>query len=173
MRRGMSLIEILAAIPVLLAVMLVFSGLFYASLGDMPNLQRIANTNGVLSDMLWRLQQDIDAAESLPKSVFGKKANEKLLLIRGPDSTVCYEIKDGQVVREELSSGRDRQGKGTCNWSVPGAMVSFHRWQSSGGAYAVEIRRAIEYSKQGYSEEKLANSHVLYLAGVPGQREEQ
>ena len=51
--------------------------------------------------------------------------------------------------------------------------LSLDKQQGQAKAYAVEIRRAVEYSKQGYSEEKLANSHVLYLPGVPGHREEQ
>ena len=173
MRRGISLIEILAAIPILMAVMLVFSGLFYASLEDVPKLQQVAHTNGVLSHMIQRLQQDVDAAESLPKSAFGTNANETLLLLRLSDGTVSYEIQDGEIIREELASDRDRQEKASSRWPVPGAKVSFHRWQSSGGAYAIEVRRAVEYTKQGHSEEKLVNSHVLYLDNMPGHREKQ
>ena len=173
MRRGMSVIEIVAMIPILMSVMLLFSGLFYASLEDVPKLQQVAHTNGVLSHMFGRLQRDIDAAESLPTSAFGNKANEKLLLIKLPDTTVSYKIKDSEIVRQELASGRARQDNATSSWPAPGAKVSFHRWQSSGGTYAVEVRRAVEYTKHGCIEEKLANSHVFYLACIPGYREKQ
>ena len=173
MRRGISLIEILAAIPILMAVMLVFSGLLYASLRDVPKLQQVANTNGVLSHMIQRLQQDVDVAESLPKSAFGTNADETLLLLRMSDSTVSYKIQNGEIIREKLASGRGGQEKKSYRWPAPGAKVSFHRWQNSGGAYAVEVRRAVEYTKQGHSEEKLVNSHVLYLDNMPGYREKQ
>ena len=173
MRRGMSLIEVLALIPMLLAVMLVYSGLFYASLDDVPKLQQVAHVNGVLSHMLQRLQQDMDAAESLPKSASGRTAGEKLLLIRLASGVICYEVSDGEITREELPDGGNRQTKRPQKWTVPEAKVSFHRWQSSGSAYAVEVRRAVEYRKQEYSEDKLVNRHVLYLASMPGSREKR
>ena len=173
MRRGMSLIEILAVIPMLLAVMLVFSGLFYASLDDVPKLQQVAHTNGVLSHMIQRLQQDIDAAKSLPKSAFGRNADGTLLLLRLSDGTVSYKIQDGEIIREELTSGSDRQERKSYRWPAPGAKVIFHRWKDSGGAYAVEVRRAVEYTKQGHSVEKLVNSHVLYLDSMSGHRVKQ
>ena len=173
MRRGMAIIEMVAMIPILMAVMLLFSGLFYASLEDVPKLQQVAHTNSVLSHMIQRLQQDIDAAESLPKSAFGRNADETLLLLKLSDGTVSYEIQDGEIIREELASGRGRQEKKGYRWPVPGAKVSFYRRQNSSGDYAVEVRRAVEYTKQGHSEEKLVNSHVLYLDSISGHREKQ
>ena len=173
MRRGMSLIELLAVLPMLLAVMLVFSGLFYTSLEDVPKLQQVANVNGVLSHMLERLQRDVDEAESLPESASGKTAGEKLLLIRSPSGVIYYEVKAGEIIREDLTAEAARETKRTYTWPVPGAKVSFRKWQSSGSPYAVEVRHAVEYSKQKYSEDKLANTRVFYLASIPGQREEQ
>ena len=173
MRRGMSLIEMLAVLPMLLAVMLVFSELFYTFFEDVPKLQQVANVNGVLSHMLQRLQRDVDEAASLPESASGKIAGEKLLLIRSPSGVICYEIKSGEIIREDLMAKAARETKRTYTWPVPGAKVSFHRWQSSGSTYAVEVCHAVEYSKQKYTEDKLANSQVFYLASMPGHREEQ
>ena len=169
----MSLIEVLAVLPMLLAVIVVYSGLFYASLDDVPKLQQVAHVNGILSHMLQRLQQDMDAAESFPKSASGRTAGEELLLIRLASGVICYEVGDGEIIREELPDGGNRQTKRTYNWPVPGAKVSFHKWQSSGSTYAVEVRRAVEYRKQEYTEDKLANGHVFYLASMPGSREKQ
>ena len=173
MRRGFSLIEMVGVLPILIAVMVVFSAVFYASLDDVPKLQQVAHTNSVLSHMMARLTQDVDAAESLPESAFGQTANERMLLLKIDGGTVAYKIQDDEIVREELASGRNKQEKRDYRWRVPEAKVSFHRWVSSGSAYAVEVRRAVQYHKQDQTEEKLVNRHVLYPSSIAGYREKQ
>ena len=170
MRRGFSLFEILVLLPLMVAVAAIIAGLFPVLVRDVPNLQRMTNTYGGLMHMLTRLQQDVDAARSLPDQAAGREANGKRLLLQWPEGTVCYEVKDDEVVKYVLD-GKGIQAGPAETWRLPKAKVRFNRWRRSGRAYAVEVQSAVEYATQGHTEEKLANAHVYYLAALPGRKE--
>ncbi len=173
MRRGTSLIELVGLLAVLGAVTLLFGITLQTTVGEVPKLQGVAQASRVVSGMLERLRGDIDAAKSLPESHTGKVAGEKLLLIELPEAIVSYKVGKGEIVRKELRTEASDAAGQSYNWPVGKAKVSFHRWESSGFAYAVEVRRAVEYRRQDKTEDKLVNAHVFYLASMPGKREKQ
>ncbi len=173
MRRGTSLIELLVLVAVLGTVTLLFGITLRTTVGDVPRLQGVAQASRVVSGMLERLQGDIDAAKSLPESHTGKAAGETLLFIELPEAMVSYEVGEGEIVRKELRAEASDAAGQSYTWPVGKAKVSFHRWESSGFAYAVEVRRAVEYRRQDKTEDKLVNAHVFYLANMPGRREKQ
>jgi len=173
MRRGTSLIELLALLAVLGTVTLLFGKALQTTVGEVPKLQGVAQASRVVFSMLERLQEDVDTAKSLPESHAGKTANGKLLLIELPEAIVSYEVAEGEIVRKELRVKDSNTARQSYIWPVGKAKVSFHRWESSGFAYAVEVRRAVEYRKQDKTEDKLVNAQVFYLASMPGRREKQ
>ena len=173
MRRGTSLIELLALVAVLGTVTLLFGIAMRTTVGEVPRLQGVAQASRVVFGMLERLQEDIDTAKSLPESHADKTANEKLLLIELPEAIVSYEVAEGEIVRKELQLKNSDTPRQSYNWPLGTAKVSFHRWESSGFAYAVEVRRAVEYRKGDKTEDRLVNAQVLYFASMPGRREKQ
>ena len=173
MRRGTSLIELVGMVAVLGPVTLLFGITLRTTVGKVPRLQRVAQASRVVFGMLERLQEDVDTAKSLPEYHAGSTANEKLLLIELPEAIVSYEVGEGEIVRKELRVKDSDTAKQSYTWPVGDAKVSFHRWKSSGSAYAVEVRRAVEYRKQDRTEDKLVNAQVFYLASIPSRREKQ
>jgi len=170
MRRGFSLLEMIVVLPLLAAVTAIIAGLFPVLVRNVPSLWDTVNQQAGLTHMLSRLRKDVDAADGLPLSAAGRTADERLLLLELHGGVVCYRAADGAIIREELHS--DRWATPSDTWSLPKAKVSFTRWPG-GDAQAVEVRTAVKYVTQGRSEEKLANSHVFYLAAMPGRKEQQ
>ncbi len=173
MRRGMLLIELLGLLAIVGAMTLLFGITLRTTVGEVPKLQKVAQVSRVVSGMLARLQEDMDGAESLPGSYGGKEAGEKLLLIKLSPTVVSYEIGEGEIVREELGDGTSISVEGSYTWPVGKAKVSFHRWDSSGSTYAVEVQRAVEYRKQDITEDKLVNARVFNLGTIPGRQEKR
>ena len=171
MRRGTSLIELLGLLAVLGTVGLLFGMMLQTMVEDVPKLQGVVQVSRVVFGVLERLQEDIDAAKSLPESHRGKVAGEKLLFMELPEGVVSYEVGQGEIVRKELRAETSDAAGQSYGWPVGSAKMSFHRWESSGFAYAVEVRRAVVYRKQEKTEDKLVNAQVFYLAGMPGRRE--
>ena len=171
-RRGMTLIELLGTIPLLLVAIAVSAVLYPVLLQDIPNLQRVFNDHGGLEDVLRRVGRDVDAAMSLPESHGGQTAGEKLLLIALPDGVVCYRVADGLIVREELFAGADGEARRTDTWSLPRAKMSFGRWRRGGAAFAVDVHTAVRYRMRNRVEDRLANTHVFHLAALGGRRAE-
>ena len=164
-RRGVTLVELLAALPLMAAVLVVISTLFPAAVRDVPRLYRVVQTGGGISHLAREIREDVDASVSFPARAAGKTADENTLLLELPQGIICYEIHQNEVIRSEISSD-GRESKIANSWSLPEAKISFHLWRSDERAYAVELRSAVEYVTQGRVEDKLANTQVYFLGAL-------
>ena len=166
MRRGVSLVEIVAALPLLIAVTVLFTAVFATSLEDVPKIAKVADTHHVLSAMLERMQEDVDAAISLPGFLDNYQSDEGLLLIEQPSQIVFYEVKEGQIVRTELSKDGGSWAEHPYIWPVPQARVSFSRPSTSGLVQAVEVHTAVLHIRRQQVQEKLVNRHIFHLSAL-------
>ena len=165
MRKGFTLVEIMVVIVILPFVMVLLGGLFRTILSEIPASYRIAQENTTLLNMLELMHQDIDKAKGLPVSFAGQTASDELLLIELPDGVVCYELKDGQVIRARLTGDQPDETQGTRVWSLPHAKIEWQVWTRDGERYALQIQSYVEHKSLGRTERKMANSH-LYIIGA-------
>jgi len=170
-RRGVSLIEVIAVLPLLATASLVFTMLFSTLILEVPRQQKAAQIGAGLSSMLHRMRRDVEVARSLPDTHAGLTASEKLLLMELPDGVVCYRPVGCGLVRSDVSAGTEVGARSGEDESAPRAKVSFRRWRRGGQAYAVEVHTAVEFAVKGQPESRLVNSHVLFLSSLPDRRE--
>ncbi len=165
----MTLLEVLAALPLFAAAGVIIMMLFPLLVIDVPKIQKAMQQQSGLRSMLLQLQQDVDGAVSLPKSAAGKTFGEELLLLERPEGLLCYQISEAKIFRKEfLDDGAFRESQ---IWSLPGTKIRFGRWERSGKGYAVEVRTAVQYTRQNQIEEKLSNAFVFYRNAMPAQRD--
>lgn len=166
MHKGFTLVEILVVIILLPFIFLLLDGLFVTLLGGIPKSYTIAQENITLQNMLEQMQQDVDRARGLPESFAdGKKVNEKQFFIELPESTICYQQKDGQIIRSTLTGNEQGYISDERTWHLPHTKLQWHVWKKNGRGYAVEVKTHIEYKTQGRWKKTMANSH-LYFGGV-------
>jgi len=168
-RRGMTLVETLAVIPMMAAVAALFTSLFAPLVREVPKLQRTVQVSQGIQHMLRYLRRDIDSAVGLPRQVGELSAGDSLLLVRLPDRTVCYRVEQERVVCTNVGADGREAARPRNDWSLPKARISFSLWPADGPAYAVEVRSAVACATQGHTYDKLANSHVFFLGTLGGQ----
>jgi len=165
MRKGMTIIEMLALIMVLAILSVPLARLSRATLRDIPAMWRMVQINTRVIEMLEQMHGDIDFAEALPDK-FGKyEADEKTLLIESKGTVVCYQLKDEKIVRYETVADSNDGFKDTATWPVPEAKVEWRLLYRGDKAYAVEVQSYIAKWVGERLEKKFANSH-LYFAGA-------
>jgi len=146
------------------SVSIVLAGLFTTIISDIPRSCGIVQENTSVLNMLEQMHDDIDVAEGLPESFAEYTTDKNLLLIELPNGIVCYQLKDGKVLRRRLSAAQEQYEEETKVWSVPNAKVEWQvRRNDRGGS--VEVKTCIEHHVWGRSEEKMANSY-LFFAGA-------
>lgn len=168
MRKGFSLVELLVVVVVLPFVFLLFDGLFKTIAGEIPMSVRLIQENTSLLSMLREIQQDIDQAKDLPKSFAGQTASDHVLLIELSEGVICYQLKDGQVIRHKLTDTQQSKTEKPRVWSIPHASVKWKVWERNGQGYAVETNTHLEYGRKGQWKTKMVQSH-LYFAGALGK----
>ena len=159
---GFTLVEMMVVVVTLPFLLVIIDGLFRTLLAEIPWSLRIAEENSTVLNMLEQVHQDIDKAKGLPKSFAGRSADDNLFLVELADDVICYELKDGRIIRGKLT--RDGMEE-TRAWTAPNAKVEWKVWAEDGRGYAVEAKTSIEYKKRGQWNRKMANSH-LYFVGV-------
>jgi prepilin-type N-terminal cleavage/methylation domain-containing protein len=172
MRRGYSLVELLAAMAVFTIVSIVVSELFITIISDIPRSYRIVQENTSVLNMLDQMHEDIDLAKGLPESFAEYTTDKDLLLIELPNGIVCYQLKDGEVFRRSLSTAKEDREEAVRVWSVPNAKIKWQVRRNNGAGYAVEVKTHIEPNVRPRSEEKMAGSY-LYFVGAFGKVVEQ
>jgi prepilin-type N-terminal cleavage/methylation domain-containing protein len=163
MRRGYSLTELLVALALISTVSIVVSKLFTTIISDIPRSYRIVQENTSVLNMLEQMHEDIDAAKELPESFAEYTADKNLLLIELPQGNVCYQLKDGKVLRRRLSVSKEKYEEETKVWSVPNAKVEWQVRRNDRDGCAVEVKTYIEHHVRGCSEEKMANSYLFFV----------
>jgi len=165
--KGMTLVEVMITMVTIPAVMIAFGSLFKTFVHDIPQASQVVQQNTTLQNVLKQLRTDIDAAKALPATFRQYEANDQLLLIELEDMVVCYRLQDGEVLREELSDGREETEAAATTWSVPNAGVHWRIWRENGRGYAVEVKTYIKHKLRKKSQKKMANSHVYFLGLFP------
>jgi len=168
MRKGFSLVELLVVVIVLPFLFLLFDGLFKTLTGEIPMSVRLIQENTSLLNMLRQVQLDTDKAEDLPKSFTGHTVNEQLLLIELSDGMICYQLKDGHVIREKLTNASQDKAEEPRIWPVPHAKIEWKVWERDGHGYAVQTNVHSEYGRRGQWIKKMSHSH-LYFVGALGK----
>jgi len=163
--RGVTLVELLATLPLMAAVLVVISVLFPRVVRDVPSLYRVVQTGDGISHLARAIREDVDAGIAMPPRAVAKTAGSGILLIQLSKRTICYEIDRDEVIRTEMSPDGS-ESKITNSWSLPKAEISFHLWRSDGRAYAVEMRSGVKYVTQGRTEDKLVNTRVYFLGAL-------
>jgi type II secretory pathway component PulJ len=163
MRRGYSLAELVVAMVIVSSVSIVLAGLLTTIISDIPRLCGVVQENTSVLNMLEQMHEDVDAAKGLPKS-FGEYTTDKnLLLIELPQGIVCYQLKDGKVLRRRLSAAQEQNEEETRVWSVPNAKLEWQVLRNDRDGCAVEVKTCIEHHVRGCSEEKMANSYLFFV----------
>ena len=165
MRKGFTLVEMLVVIIILPFVFVLLDGLFVTLLGEVPKSYHIAQESITLQNMLEQMQQDVDKAKGLPASFAGHMVNDKQILINVPEGIICYQQKDGQIIRRILTGPEQDNFSDERAWSLPHTKIQWHVWKKDEQGYAVEVKTHIEYKTEGRWKKTMANSH-LYYGGV-------
>ena len=171
MRRGVTLIELVAVLPILTIVALLLSRLFPVLVWDVPQMRRTVQTHSTVESVLRQLRGDVEAAEALPDAFSGQTAGDRLLLIRRPTCVVSYQIVDKEIVRRLWQHGADPPAKATHTWPRDKAEICFRRWMAGDKAYAVEVQSSVRATRHGQTLYKLATAAVLYPGALAGRRE--
>ena len=166
MRKGFTLVEVFLLVIVLPFVFLLFDGLFKTIVGEIPMSVRLIQENTSLLSVLGQIQQDTDKAKGLPKSYAGQTASDQLLLIELSEGVICYQLKDGQIVRQKLTDTSQGKAQESRVWSIPHASVQWKVWERNGQGYAVEIDTHLEYGRRGQWKQKMAHSHVYFTSAL-------
>ena len=166
MRKGYSLVEMLTVVIVLPVMMLVLDGLFKTLIKDIPRSHKLLEENTIVTIILDSLQQDIDKAKGLPDSFGEYTAGSELVLIELADSVICYQVKDGNLLRRKLTLNQQSNPEEERIWKIPHTNITWQAWKKEQNGYAIEVQTSIEYKIRGkHLEKKMANSH-LYFVGV-------
>jgi type II secretory pathway component PulJ len=163
MRKGFSLVEILVLILALPIAAIVLDEFFRTIVWEIPRSCYVVQENTTLLNMLTQMQKDISQAVSLPARVAGRTSDEKCLLIELTHGAICYRLKDGQVLREKLTSDSGSEGEDVRVWSAPHGQVEWRVCKSNGKGYAVQVKTHVNQQLRKKQLQKMANSHVYYL----------
>ena len=159
------MVELIAVIGLLGAVSAGMAGLFVTLIADIPRAKRAMDANSVVSGMLIEMRKDVASARSLPKAVGKVQANENTLWIQLPDKTVCYELKDGKVIKCKVSP--DGKSSILQTWTAPNAKIRWAVRRQGGRGYAVEVKTHVEVRIADRRLKKLANAHVFFMNKAP------
>ena len=165
MRKGFSLVELLLVLAVISIVSVPLAGLSTTTLRDIPRAYKMIESNTSILNALKQIHKDVNVAKGFPKSFDGFTANSDTLLIELANSTICYQLKDGEIVRQTLADTKVEHDEKIINWAVPQGKVKWRVWQKNGKDYAVEVKTYIEQKSGEHLEKKMANSH-LYFVGA-------
>jgi type II secretory pathway pseudopilin PulG len=163
MRKAFTLVELLVVIGILPFVMFALSGVFMVFIRDIPRATRVLQENTTVLNMLRQTRRDMDRAIGLPGQFNGWHADEHTLLIKLPDSVVCYQFEDGKVLRTvSREESRTAPGEGRL-WRIPNAVVTWRLWTQDGGAYAAEIHSHVRRRVGAQLKNELASSQVFFV----------
>jgi prepilin-type N-terminal cleavage/methylation domain-containing protein len=168
-RSGFTLLELMVVLPVMAAAALIFRQLLTQMVRDVPRQADVASTSGDIQTILARMQRDFDAAGSLPPSLDGQGADETRFWLTTDGRVLRWQVKDGQLSRDEYAAGADRKHLHQTQWPLRQAKLRFERLPDGG---AVAVHSAVTYRSMGRAMDKLVNAHVFAISGLPGHREQ-
>ena len=170
-RRGMTLVEVIATLGVMIVVLALAGRLLNTVLKDSLGAARTAEKARHIGMMLDRLKNDLDSARSLPPSSGDLTAGQDLLLIALPHATVCYQLREDTIVRRRIGPAGKAHPNEEMTWHVPNGKVNWRVLEDEGQRYALEVHTWIERIESGRPTRKLENVRVFFPGAIPGTRE--
>ena len=164
MRKGFTLIEVLAVVTITPILAVALSGMFRVFVRDIPQGTRLLQQNTSILDMLQNIRRDVDRALALPEQFQDVQTSDHRLLVELPEGMVSYEFREGEVARTELS--QDGAASKQRLWSAPKAAVTWKPWKQGQTTYAVEVHTALKQRIRGKWHDKFTSSHVFFLQGL-------
>ena len=125
---------------------------------EVPASWRATQTQRQLVNVTAQIQQDIDAAQSLPDSPANPEAGPETLLIQTPQGVIRYVLAGGQLTRD-LPGSQDPPKK----WQMPDAVLTWKRVPDSAAAQGLEVHSAVGMHIGGKTVERLAVNRLYYL----------
>jgi prepilin-type N-terminal cleavage/methylation domain-containing protein len=176
MRKAFTLVEVLLVVTIVPFVLVAISGVYATFIRDIPRTTRVLQQNATVLDLLQQMRRDMDGAVGLPEQFDDRHAGESTLLIAQAVGVICYQWRDGQVVRTvlggQISPDRGRMAQERV-WRAPDAVIAWDRWMRNDKPYAIEIRSYLKQWVSGFLREKLANSNVFFIGGLAKEGEIQ
>lgn len=166
MRKGFTLVELLVVVITVPLLFILLDGLFVTLMADIPRSYRIAQESITLQHALEQIQQDLDNAKELPESFEGLTTNEEQFLIERPDGMISYQLKNGRIIRRQLTGAEQDDTGNEKIWSLPNTKVTWTIWKRNSQAYAVEMNTHFEYKTRGKWKKTMANSHLFYGGAI-------
>ena len=162
MRKGFSLVEVMAVVFVLPLIFVLLDGLFTTLLADIPRSYQFAQESITLQNLLEHIQRDMDRAKGLPESFSGLTVNDKQFLIELPEGVLCYQQNTDQIIRRKLRNTSQSGIEEKRAWSLPHTKVEWKTWKKDSQGHAIEVKTYIEYKTRGQWKKTMANSHLYY-----------
>lgn len=163
MRKGYLIIQLLVIIAVLVIVSLPLARLSTATLRDIPMSYRMIASNTSILNALEQIRKDVNAARGFPESFDDYTANDETLLIELANDTICYQLKNDELLRRKLANTKTGGDEETESWSIRHGKIQWRLQRKDDKDYAVEIRTCIEQKIEGHLEKKMANSHLYFI----------
>jgi len=157
MRKAFTLLEVLVLVTVMPLLMVILSKVFAVFIHDIPQETRLLQENTTVLNLLQQISRDMDEAIDLPGPYDANEPEVTTLRIVQPKAVICYEFRDGQVVRTQPQERI---------WRVPDAVIAWRLWGRNGKPYAVEVHARLQYRFEGRLRPKLVNSHVYFVGGL-------
>jgi prepilin-type N-terminal cleavage/methylation domain-containing protein len=172
MRKGVTLVELLMVLAVLTAFSAAVTGVLHTLIGEIPRAQRMIAEKSTVLEVLDYMQQDMDAALSLPESRWPYHSEPNTIIIERVEGMVVYLVKEDGVMRKELFSNEYNDEPREISWSLDKAKIRGRLLRENQRAYAVEVHAWIEQEVGGRTRRKLENSHIFYLgaASISGEK---
>ncbi len=163
MRKGFSLVEVLAVMAVLSLVFATFTRFFRVLLSDLPRNSRLVQENCSLLNLVEHIRADVSCAKGLPQTSDGT------LSVKLGEAVVVYEPA-GQADYRRRFTKTGGPSEDTV-WSIPHGRIGWNLRHKNGGGYAVEVKTHLEYNEYGHLQKKMANSYLFFVgtAGRTGQ----
>ena len=165
MRKGFSLIQLLVIISVFSLLSASLGRLLTTMVRDIPSSYRMIEANTSMLSALKQIRRDVNAAKGFAGSFDDYVANNETLLIEAANNVICYQFKNGELLRRKFTSAGTGTGEEIRRWSIRHGKIEWQLWQEDGRDYAVEIKICIEREIAGRMDRKMANSYV-YFAGI-------
>lgn len=157
MRRGYLLVEMLTVIAIFTSLSIVFAGLFRTLLRDIPQVQKISQTNTTIRHVLAQIRDDVDSATGI--SLSGDES--KSLLLQEKNCIVRYQLAGNKLFR----TVSDNSGE-TKIWLLPYAVIDWRVRSKGGRGYGLEIQTVLEHTVDGRRQRNFAGSYIFFT-GAP------
>lgn len=159
-RKGITLIELLAAMVLLGVLLAAAQPLFQSLLRQTTARGREVQTDRTLDHLLARLRRDLAGAAGV--TALGSDGN-LTLAIGEAGKEVRYESRDGRVVRTT------RDGNEAAAWDVPGACIEWRPWPDANAPHALEVRTSVWTGAGRERRQALSRTHLFFLHATPAE----